>query len=144
MFPVTYFPLTSPGKNYPPAFLCYDTGRIENDGSNNYSVVECVIFAAVTFLPSLCLANKGKLHRHINRWEGFKNYVVELSSGAMISIANYITIQNVVKGIRRNRENEEYISLLQKRTLKVPPVAQTQLHCRFSYCNGYSNTSCMR
>jgi hypothetical protein len=33
-----------------------DTGHIENDASNNSSIVACVFVTAVTFLPSLCLA----------------------------------------------------------------------------------------
>jgi hypothetical protein len=37
-------------------FPCYNTGRIENDASNNSSIVACVFVTAVTFLPSRCLA----------------------------------------------------------------------------------------
>jgi hypothetical protein len=37
-------------------FHCYDTGHIENDGSNNSSIVACVFVTAVTLLPSRCLA----------------------------------------------------------------------------------------
>jgi hypothetical protein len=33
-----------------------DTGHIENDASNNYSIVACVFVTAVTLLPSRCLA----------------------------------------------------------------------------------------
>jgi hypothetical protein len=32
------------------------TERMENDASNNSSIVTCVFIAAVTFLPSRCLA----------------------------------------------------------------------------------------
>jgi hypothetical protein len=77
----------------------YDTGHIENDSSNNYSVVACVFVNAVTFLPSRCLAtiegflpNRcletiGELlpsrylaaigrytYRHRDWWEGFLAY----------------------------------------------------------------------
>jgi hypothetical protein len=38
-------------------FLWYDRDRTENNSSNNYSIVACV--AAVTFLPSRCLATIG-------------------------------------------------------------------------------------
>jgi hypothetical protein len=34
----------------------YDTDRIENDASNNSSIVSCVFIATVTFLPIRCLA----------------------------------------------------------------------------------------
>jgi hypothetical protein len=37
-------------------FPSYDTDRIENDVSNNSSIVACVFVAAVTFLPSRYLA----------------------------------------------------------------------------------------
>jgi hypothetical protein len=40
-------------------FPWYDTGNIENDGSNNSSTVACVFVIAVTFLPSRCLATIG-------------------------------------------------------------------------------------
>jgi hypothetical protein len=37
-------------------FPWYNTSHIENDASNNSSVVACVFVIAVTFLPSRCLA----------------------------------------------------------------------------------------
>jgi hypothetical protein len=37
-------------------FPWHDTGHIENDASNNSSIVACVFFTAVTFLPTRCLA----------------------------------------------------------------------------------------
>jgi hypothetical protein len=40
-------------------FPSYDTGHIENDSSNNSSIVACVFVTAVTFLPSRCLATIG-------------------------------------------------------------------------------------
>jgi hypothetical protein len=45
-------------------FSRYDTGHIENDASNNYSLVACVFVTAVTFQPSRCLATIGGIHRH--------------------------------------------------------------------------------
>jgi hypothetical protein len=39
---------SSSGKN--------DMGHIENDASNNSSIVPCVVVTAVTFLPSRCVA----------------------------------------------------------------------------------------
>jgi hypothetical protein len=45
--------------------IWYDTDRIENDASKNSSIVRCVFVAAVTFLPSHCLATiKGYTYRH--------------------------------------------------------------------------------
>jgi hypothetical protein len=40
-------------------FPWYDTGHIENDASNNYSIVACIFVTAVTFLPCRCLATIG-------------------------------------------------------------------------------------
>jgi hypothetical protein len=45
----------SSGKNYSPTFLSYDTDRIENDSQDNFSIVACVLVAAVTFLLTRCL-----------------------------------------------------------------------------------------
>jgi hypothetical protein len=42
-------------------FPCYDTGHVENDASNNSSVVACVFVTAVRFLPSRCLATIGEI-----------------------------------------------------------------------------------
>jgi hypothetical protein len=44
--PISYFPW-------------YGTGHIGNDASKNSSIVACVFVAAVTFLPSRCLATIG-------------------------------------------------------------------------------------
>jgi hypothetical protein len=41
-------------------FPWYDTGHIEIDASNKYSIVACVFVIAVTFLPSRCLATMGE------------------------------------------------------------------------------------
>jgi hypothetical protein len=40
-------------------FPWYDTGHIENDASNNSSIVTCVFVTAITFLPSRFLATIG-------------------------------------------------------------------------------------
>jgi hypothetical protein len=42
-----------------PYFPSYDTGHIENNASNNSSIVAPVFVNAVTFLPSHCLATIG-------------------------------------------------------------------------------------
>jgi hypothetical protein len=44
-------------------FPWYDTGHIENNASNNSSIVVCVFVTAVTFPPSRFLATKGDFYR---------------------------------------------------------------------------------
>jgi hypothetical protein len=64
--------------------------HIENDASNNFSIVACVYVAAVTFLPSLFLARiRGERHR---LWEVFMKYAAEMGSSAMIYIPSFINI----------------------------------------------------
>jgi hypothetical protein len=66
-------------------FSWYDIGHIENDASNNSSIVVGVFITAVTFLPSRCLAMIGGCtYRHTDWWEGFFNWSVEMGSGAVI------------------------------------------------------------
>jgi hypothetical protein len=53
--------------------------RIENDTSNNSSTVSCVFVAAVTLLPSSCLATRGKYTYRQTDWlEGFIKYAVQM------------------------------------------------------------------
>jgi hypothetical protein len=52
-------------------FPWYDTDPIENDVSNNSSIVACVFVTAVTFLPSSCLETLGGYTT--DWWEGFFN-----------------------------------------------------------------------
>jgi hypothetical protein len=49
-------------KNWSLTFLWYDIGPIENDASNNSSVVAYVLLAARMCLPSRCLATKLRCH----------------------------------------------------------------------------------
>jgi hypothetical protein len=66
---------------------------IENDMSNNSSIVFCVFVAAVTFLQSCCLATIGEyIYRHRDWWEGFMKYTIEMGSVAMIYIRSFIKI----------------------------------------------------
>jgi hypothetical protein len=46
-------------------FPSYDTGHIENDASNNPSVIAREFFTAVTFLPSRYLATVGGFLRAV-------------------------------------------------------------------------------
>jgi hypothetical protein len=52
----------------------YDMDSIEKDASNIFSVVAGVLFAAVTFLPSRCLATIGD-NRQTHRLMGGINEV---------------------------------------------------------------------
>jgi hypothetical protein len=36
-------------------FPWYDSGRIENDASNNSSIIACVFVTAITFLPIIII-----------------------------------------------------------------------------------------
>jgi hypothetical protein len=58
----------SSGKNWSPTFLWYDTHHIENDASNNSSIVTCVLVVAGTCLLSRCLAKMGDIHRRRAGW----------------------------------------------------------------------------
>jgi hypothetical protein len=83
-------------------FLRYDTGRIENDPSNNSSIVACVFVTAVTFLLTRFPAAMGEYtHRHTDWWEGFMKYAVEMGSGAMIDIPSFIKISSGIRKLIR-------------------------------------------
>jgi hypothetical protein len=109
-------------RNWSPTFLWYDMGCIEDNTSNNSSFIlvtsqrgihrqthrhTCptillllhVFLAIGAYLPSCCVAAKGRIHvtepfpshgkgdthyRHTDWWEGFMKYAVEMGSGAMI------------------------------------------------------------
>jgi hypothetical protein len=43
-------------------YFLYETNRIENNASNNSSIVVCVFVAAVTFLSSRCLVTIRDTH----------------------------------------------------------------------------------
>jgi hypothetical protein len=99
-------------------FLYYDTVLIENDASNNSSIVACVFLATVTFLPSLRLVTTGGYwctHKH--RWYGSMKSAVEMSSVAMIYISNFITIGSGIQKLSGGRgythkQHDDLISLL--------------------------------
>jgi hypothetical protein len=76
-------------------FSWYNTDRIENDVSNNSSIVAHVLFAAVSFfLPSRCLAKiEGYIYRHMDWWKGFMNYAVNMGSSAMKYQVSYIVVK---------------------------------------------------
>jgi hypothetical protein len=44
-------------------FPCYDTGHIENDASNNSSIVACVFGTEVTFFTEPLPSNDKGIHR---------------------------------------------------------------------------------
>jgi cytochrome c oxidase assembly factor CtaG len=55
-------------------------------------LLPCVFVAAVTFLPSRCLATIGRY-----TWEGFTKYATEMSSGAMIYIPRFVKIVSAIQ-----------------------------------------------
>jgi hypothetical protein len=63
--------------------------RIENDTSNNHSIIACVFVAAVTYLPISYLAT-------------IRMHAVEMGSCAMIYIPSFINtdsgIQKLIRG----------------------------------------------
>jgi hypothetical protein len=66
---------------------------MENDASNNYTIVGFVLVADVTFLSSRYLATiGGYTGTHTDWWEGFMKNVVEMGSGAMMCIKSFIII----------------------------------------------------
>jgi hypothetical protein len=59
----------------------------------------------------------GYTYRHMDSWEGFMNYIVEIGSGSMIYIPSFIkigsTIQKLVRGnTQRHRQHGDHLSLL--------------------------------
>jgi hypothetical protein len=88
--------------------------RIENDASNISSIVACVFVAAVTFLPSRCLATiGGYTYGHTYWGEGFMKYAIDICSVAMMCIPSFIQIgsgiQKLIRGI--HRQHGDLISL---------------------------------
>jgi hypothetical protein len=101
-------------------FHWYAAGHIENDASNNFSIVACVFVTAVTSLPSRCLATiGGYTYRHTDRWEGFSISAVEMGSGAVLYVPSFIKIgwgiQKLIVGdtqTHTHRQQRDLISLL--------------------------------
>jgi hypothetical protein len=83
-------------------------GPIENDESNNSSIVACVFVAAVTFLPSRCLSTY--TYRHTDWWEAFMKYAVKKGLGNMIYIPSLMkigsSIQKLMGGKVVNRHTD--------------------------------------
>jgi hypothetical protein len=87
-------------------FPWYDTGHIENDESNNSSIVACVFVTAVTFLPSRCLATIrgflprrcqatiGGIHRHRQQRNLISLLFLFLNKKSMLKSDDFPTKQN--------------------------------------------------
>jgi hypothetical protein len=72
--------------------------RIENDASNNPSIVACVFLAAVTFLLSRYIGTSGGYtYRHTDLCEGFIKYAAEMVSDAMTYIPSFIRLVEAFK-----------------------------------------------
>jgi hypothetical protein len=91
-------------------FPWYDTDSIEKYSSKNSSILAYAFVAAVTFLPSCCLATIGG-YRHADWWVGFMKYVIEMGSCPMIYIPSVIKIL-VNKGRQTRRWRDDHLSLL--------------------------------
>jgi hypothetical protein len=80
----------------------YDIDHIDNDASDNSSIVACVFVAAVTFLPSRCLANRGG-HTDTDWWEGFMQYAFwdGLRCRAMTYIPSFKSDRAIAQAISR-------------------------------------------
>jgi hypothetical protein len=103
-------------------------GHIENDASNNSSIVACIFVTAVTLLPSRCLAMiggfvpsrclatiEGYTYRHTDWWEGFFNQAVEMGSGAVIYVPSFIKIGSGIQkliGGRVHRHTYTYSNVI--------------------------------
>jgi hypothetical protein len=92
------------GKKCCPSFLWYDTNLIENETSNNPSIVACVFVATGSYIPSRCLATiGGYTYRHAGWWEGFVEYAVEMDAGAMIYIPGFRKTRSGIHGLKGGR-----------------------------------------
>jgi hypothetical protein len=69
---------------------------IENDTTDNSSIVACVLITTLTFLPSCCLVMIGG-YRYADRWEGFMKYTAELSSCTMTYIPSFTNMQSGIQ-----------------------------------------------
>jgi hypothetical protein len=83
---------------------------MEEDISNNSSIVACVFVAAVPFLQSRCLATIGECtYRHTDRWEGFMQLAVQMGSDDMLYISSFIktgsAIQILIGEIHTHTDN---------------------------------------
>jgi hypothetical protein len=78
--------------------------RIENDVSN--SIVACVSFAVVTFLPSRCQATIGEYTESGTKLcDVFMKYAIEMDSGVTIYAPSFIKIRSdVQKLIKRDTQ----------------------------------------
>jgi hypothetical protein len=74
------------------AYFCWnDTECIENDASNSSSITESIFVAAVTSLPSRCLAMTRRCaHTQAENNTRRMKYAIEKGSGAMIYIPSLV------------------------------------------------------
>jgi hypothetical protein len=81
-------------------FPRYDADHIENDASNNCSIVGCEFVTAVTFLPSRCLSNAGGFlpSRCLPTIRGF------LPSRCLATIGGYTDTQTQAHAHRQQRD----------------------------------------
>jgi hypothetical protein len=77
-FQITY------NRKLQPTFLWYVTDRMENDASNNYSIVTCIRCRGNVFTEPLPSNNRWIHIQTRSYWEGFMKYATEMGSRVMI------------------------------------------------------------
>jgi hypothetical protein len=91
-------------------FPLYKTGHIENDTSNNSSIVVCLFVTVVTFLQSHCLATIGRFLPSccLAKIRGF------LPSRCLATIGEFLSSRCLatIRGIHTHRQQLDLISLL--------------------------------
>jgi hypothetical protein len=93
-------------------FPWYDTDRIENDASNNDSIVACVFVATVKFLTEPLPSNEREYtYRYTDWWEGFMKYAVEMGWGAMTYIPSFIKIDSGIQKLIGGKSQREWWSI---------------------------------
>jgi hypothetical protein len=112
-------------------FPWYDTGHIENDASNNSSIVACLFVTAVTFLEKRCLATIGGflpsrrlatiggIHTHAQtaRWS-HKPTLFFQNKESRLKINKDIE-KDIYKSIYTGRESEKEIERKEERYSEV-------------------------
>jgi hypothetical protein len=64
----------------------------------------CICYCGNVILPSRCLATIGVYtYRHTDWWEVFKKYTIEMGSGAVIYMPNFIKIGSDIQKLLGGR-----------------------------------------
>jgi hypothetical protein len=89
----------------------FHTDCIENDVSNNSSIVAFAFFTARAAYQAIAWQRYGGyICNNTDLWEGFMKYAIEMDSGAMIYIPSFIRHSDV-EGGGTHRQQGDLISL---------------------------------